>query len=408
MGMVSRPRAANSEPSPRFLAYEIPWATVAKDSASVLFTAFLTAPDSIAGLPISLWLDSSFQSSQGNAVWRKRRPSPDEALFLKAFKALLAMDWLDAGQKHQQGLAATRGKALSDAFKANSALLLLAVGEKAEGEARLSQVAARRGSAGDPARRSLVNLWLALGKWDRADSLLDGMLEQEPSHAFAARAKTFLLRQEGTSADYEDFLKRQARARHASPGLRKAYGALLLEKGRYHEAAQMFQKALESDPNDGDAWVALGRAFMRQELWIFAEESFRHGLTVGTRDLDVFKLYAQVLLRCCVHEERPGRDGVLNQAQKLLERGVAAQLNHRSSAILLFDLYELSGNAKAAEAIRRNLWFHFEDPWIAIPPLGFASWKSEQPERYLSTAWNDVTFPLFAQLQRKGYLARDL
>jgi tetratricopeptide (TPR) repeat protein len=396
-----------SSPSPRYVPLEIPWATVSKDSSSVLFTAYLTLPDSLGGRPIYQWLDTTQTPSATGLVWRKSKLRGDQATFLKATQALLKMDWLEAGQGHRLGLTQNSRSPLYPCFLANSALLLLAVGEKAEGEARLKNAAQKKGLAGDPARRTLVNLWLVLGEWSQADSVLDGMLLTDPEHPFAARAKSFLLRQNGKDSLYESFLKRQAIGRNAPPGLRKAYGALLLEKGRYHEAAQIFQRALDNDPKDGDAWVALGRAFMEQEFWIFAEEAFRHGLGVGTRDRAVFDLYAQVLLRCCIDGDRPNRDEVLAQAQGLLERGLALQLNNRNNARMLFDLYGLAGKFSAAEALRRNLWFHFEGPDTFVPSLGERNGFAEKHPRYLVNRLGPVTFPLFYTMQTQGHLSRN-
>ncbi len=414
LALPAEVQARTEGKSPRakqnFIPLELPWATVSKDSVSLLFTAYLTLPDSLAGWPMAFWLDTNQapKADSGLLLWRKPKPSGDEAHFLKALRALLAMNWLEAGQGHRQGLALGKKSRLYPAYLANSGLMLLALGERAEGEARLRRAASLPGKAGEPAWRSWVNLDLALGKWNEADSLVSTMLVLKPGHDFAARAKSFLLRQDSSDQAYEDFLRSQTQGRKASPGLRKVYGSLLLERGRYREAAQMFQRAVESDPKDGDAWVALGRAFQRQGLWIFAEESFRHALSVGTRDRGVFDAYAQVLMACCLDGDRSGREQVLQQAQELLERGVALQISNRASARLLFNLYGLSGKTAAAAALRRNLWFHFEGPETHPPRLGFAPWFQGEHPRYLSAAMTVRTYPLFLAMQKKGYLPIDL
>lgn len=405
-GAKARTESQSLRTQMNFIPLEVPWATVSKDSVSLLFTAYLTLPDTLAGWPMAFWLDTTqtAKADSGLLLWRKPKLSGEEAQFLKALRALLAMNWLEAGQGHRRGLDLGKRSRLYPAYLANSGLLFLALGERAEGEARLRRAASLPGKAGEPAWRSWVNLALALGKWNEADSLLSARLAVMPAHDFAARAKSFLLRQDSSDQAYEDFLRSQTQGRKASPGLRKVYGSLLLERGRYREAAQMFQRAVESDPKDGDAWVALGRAFQRQELWIFAEESFRHALSVGTRDRGVFDAYAQVLMACCLDGDRGGREQVLQQARELLERGVALQISNRSSARLLFNLYGLSGRYAAAAALRRNLWFHFEGPDGDTPRLGSGSWFQGEHPRYLNAAMTVRTYPLFLTLQKNGHL----
>jgi tetratricopeptide (TPR) repeat protein len=194
----------------------------------------------------------------------------------------------------------------------------------------------------------------------------------------------------------------------ANIGLRKTYGGLLLKQGRYHEAAQMFQKAVDVNPQDGDSWVALGRAFKEQGLWIFAEESIRHALRVGTHDLDVYSLYAQVVLHFFVGRDRSDGEAALSEAQSLLERAMALQWHNAATARLLFDVYGWLGNPKAANSLRQSLWFHFEGPdWAVERELRFAAMDGWD-EKALELRLSSTTFPIFHYLQSHRYWPRNI
>jgi tetratricopeptide (TPR) repeat protein len=404
----AQPRSSGASSAPtenRFRPWPVIWGASFPDSTSYDFTAYLTLPVTLGQRPVEVWLDSSQAGGKPLGTLTSTPLMPDEQAFLSAFQALMKMDWLDAGLKHRQSLQARPHSRFHGALLANFALLLLAVGESTEGEMRL-QRAAQLGEEGIYARRSLVNLLLASGRRRDAEAWVDEALEKGWDRAFHLKAKSFLLRQQGSEAAYESFLSQQISEVPRNNGLRKSYGALLLKQGRYREAAQMFQKAVELNPQDGDSWVALGRAFKEQGLWIFAEESFRHGLRVGTRDVDVFSLYAQIIWQFFAGRDRSNGEAALSEAQVLLEKGLALQLHQSSSARLLYDIYGWLGKQKAAVALRQNLWFHFEGPETGLrSPLDPMANRNRMEVR-LKLGLSSTTFPLFHFLQEHSHWPR--
>jgi tetratricopeptide (TPR) repeat protein len=383
-----------------FHPYPLPWLVAHRDSTATYFAAFLTLPDTVAGLPTEAWLDTAKPTSQSLAIYIRRPLAEDEKRLLAALRALLRMDWLDAMLAHREALALGAKQRFYPSFLANSGLLLLAVGEPQEGERRLREAARlSERHTGKAARRSLAHLFLAQGRYAEADSLIGVELRHFPQDGFALQAKSFVLRQSGNDSAYEAFLARQTVSRRSNAMLQKTYGDLLLRQGRYQEAAQLFQRAVEANAQDGDAWVGLGHAFKAQGLWFFAEESLRRALNVGTHDLSVYATYAEVLFQFFLGRNRQDAERALAEVQRLLEQGMARQLQHAAGVRLLYDIYAYQGNRKAAEALRRNLWFHFEGPGQSLPSSSSLNPKVGEPARYLPLGLSSTTFPIFSYLQ---------
>ena len=77
---------------------------------------------------------------------------------------------------------------------------------------------------GEAAWRNLLNLQMALGRYARAEIVVDAKLAKRPGQ------RTALLRQFRPEAEWENFVKTRALA---SPDMQLVYGELLLERGRW-------------------------------------------------------------------------------------------------------------------------------------------------------------------------------
>lgn len=107
--------ASAARPSPKagsvvgdargFHPYPLPWVVTSKDSSALYFAAFLTLPDSVAGLATEAWLDTAKPTSQSLAIYMRQPLAEDEKQLLVALRALLRMDWLDAMLAHREALA---------------------------------------------------------------------------------------------------------------------------------------------------------------------------------------------------------------------------------------------------------------------------------------------------------------
>lgn len=288
---------------------------------------------------------------------------------------------------------------------------MLAIGESQEGEKRLRGAGFSSGAAthaGKAARRSLTHLFLAQGRFAEADSLIELELRHFPQDGFALQARSFVLRQGENDSAYEAFLARQTVSRHANAMLQKTYGDLLLRQGRYSEAAALFQRAVEANAQDGNAWFRLGRAFKAQGLWYFAEESMRRALIAGVHDVSIYSAYAEVLFQFFMGRNRQDAPKALAEVQSLLETGVGKQLQHAAGVRLLYDIYAYQGNHKASEALRRNLWFHFEGPGDRPERVKLLGTIAGEPIRYLPLGLSSTTFPIFVHLQEHGTWPRGL
>ncbi len=73
-----------------------------------------------------------------------------------------------------------------------------------------------------------------------------------------------------------------------------ALGRIFRWQKKKEESIKLYQKALELDPNNGEAMVGLGRVYLFDDQWDKAEELYMKALTINPNDLDAKEALAQL------------------------------------------------------------------------------------------------------------------
>ena len=73
-------------------------------------------------------------------------------------------------------------------------------------------------------------------------------------------------------------------------------GAFLFDQGKYDEAIQAFNKALEIDPKNADAWTRKGQALIKQEKYDDAVQAFDRSLEIDSKNARTWILEGTALL----------------------------------------------------------------------------------------------------------------
>ena len=120
-------------------------------NTDLIMPAYITAPDSLGGLPLSAWLDTAQGIGIGEKVWNSKSLNPEERAFIKAFQALMRLDLMNAMLLHREGLKLPKQHKLYQTYAANACVLLLYVGERSEAEHRLRKIAQKSISGGEGA-----------------------------------------------------------------------------------------------------------------------------------------------------------------------------------------------------------------------------------------------------------------
>jgi tetratricopeptide (TPR) repeat protein len=271
--------------------------------------------------------------------------------------------------------------ALAGSLRVNVGVLHVMRGEPALAES-LWIAEWRRGVAAEAAWRNLLALQMALGRYGRAEALVDAMLAQRPGQRAALQAKAALLRQFRSETEWEEFVRTRALA---SPDMQLVYGELLLERGQYAEAVRYLDRGLAELPGSGRGWRLLAEAQYELGYYYFAIDCLQNAGRAGYHPAEFYELYARVLQACCTGDADPRQGRARAAAEDLLEAGLPKDVHRRSMAQLLYHMYCQNSKPEAARALERDLWFHFEGPHRDVPELGNPNWNKGLKARELKT-----------------------
>jgi tetratricopeptide (TPR) repeat protein len=192
-----------------------------------------------------------------------------------------------AGDLHQRGLAAA------------------SVGRFEEAVALLAQAVAA--SPGE--RAVLTNLGLALSRLGRNAEAVEAYraaLALDPRHAGTLAKLGRVLAQSGQFHEAIDSLERACSLDPRNPDTANALGAALAASGEEHAVATAraaFRRAVELDPEFGEAWRNLGLLEARQERWTDAAAALGRAVQLEPPDADLFYQHGVSLGRTGRHQE---------------------------------------------------------------------------------------------------------
>lgn len=147
-----------------------------------------------------------------------------------------------------------------------------------------------------PARQTLIALYIEQGRLDDARGHLEQGLTLDPTHTpyVLALARIHVDRAEYTRA--LEILGGASVGPQTGPDFHTMRGAILLRMGRHGEAADAYRLALGSGAQSGASWVGLGISLTELGRGPEAREAFRRGIATGTLS-DELRAYAEQRIR---------------------------------------------------------------------------------------------------------------
>jgi tetratricopeptide (TPR) repeat protein len=371
---------------------EIESALPATTSTITLSVAF---PDTLAGSDTRAILEA-MTPGKGKPLLPRGKLRGDEQLFLEGVRSLTAGNTLSASETWTK-MRGPLPPALAGSLRVNAGVLYLLRGESARAES-LWVTEWRSGIAADAAWRNLMSLQMALGRYSRANALVDAMLAVNPGHRTALQAKAALLRQFRPESEWEEFVRSRALG---SPDMQLIYGELLLQRERYSEAVKYLDRALAELPESGRGWRLLAEAQFKLGYYYYALDCLQNAGRAGYHPAEFYELYARVLTACCTGDADPRQGQARAAAEDLLEAGLPMELSRRSMAQLLYHMYAQNMKPDAARKLEKDLWFHFEGPDRDLPALGDPNWNNAGMDaRELRVKFGLYAFPFVLELQR--------
>lgn len=355
-------------------------------------TLALVFPDSLAGTDVHALLVSASGTQSVLLPGGKLRPW--EADFVEGLRAFARGE---PPAKADSAWARLRGRrlplVLQSYVNVDVGFLLCLRGETAAAESLWLREWRHRARANEGAWRNLLGLYLARRRYESANVLLDEVLREQPHNRVAAMSKASLVRMLRPDSEWEEFLQSKSSPRDSLPDLQIAYGELLESREQYQDAVHFLDLGLGKMPAYGRGWLLLAKAQYHLGYHYFALDCLANAGRAGYGEADLYELYARVLRACCMGEDDPRATRALESAQHLLEQGLPKDLRRRSMTQLLYHVYCQNLKPDAARQLRETLWFHFEGPGQAVPPLGKAAW----PRTGLDSLGLLIHFGLFVQ-----------
>jgi hypothetical protein len=346
------------------------------------FPVFLPFPDSIAGSSLEVWLQPTphtqasllgTPAATSPFVMGSRRMTAGESAYLRGLQAFHEGRYAKAAE----GWGKNR-RLSSDSLEPYAAMgraLLLLMAEEPNPAEKIFQSYVNHHQVQEAAWRNLFSLYLASGRPQLADGLMDSILFDLPRHPFALVAKAMILRHLRPDSEWEEFIRKRTRLSDSLPDLQIAYGQFLLEHGRLEESVRYLSAGLAAAQHRVKGWLALAESQYQLGYHFFALDCLSNVFRLGGEDARSHELYARVLRACCMEAHGQQGEKARKMAEKTLEKGLPQDFSRRPMAQLLYHVYAQNQKPAAAKRLREDLWFHFQGPApaeISLLQLGYS------------------------------------
>lgn len=377
---------------------------------------YLAFPDSVGTVDVRAFLGAPADKARAwlsPSTLRGRRLSKEDTAFLAGLRDIAAGRIGDA-RDHFAVTAKHPPRRLLTCLKVDTSLLLYLMGLPDEAERGWKESLERGDMAAEGAWRNLYSVYLGRKDFARAHGLVEEALQRAPKSSWAVSAKGYLLRMLRPDDELGEFLKEKSSWQDSLFGMQIAYGKFLKDKEQWDEAAKYYNRGLEGNPRNGQAWLELGDIYYRKGYLVFADSCIANAFKYGVSDPRIYELYGKVLRdfseyidgRVLVRFDLrfdpawAARQRLI--AEKVIEEGLPHDVHSRSMAQLLYRLYCLNGKVDAAKTLRAGFWFHFVGPVAPSkpPPLGSLH-DSSAPMLPLHLSY--VTYPLVEALQSTDF-----
>lgn len=196
--------------------------------------------------------------------------------------------------------------------------------------------------------------WCRQRNFDRAETLINGVLDQDPEDGVALCIRGRIRLQQQQPHDARPDLERALQLgsdRYFGRDARLLLAHCLLETGQFADARRRFEECRDEEPENPQVYFGLGRCAWYLGRWDEAANAFRQVLQLRPDHVDALSQLAYI------HEER----GELAQALRLLEQAARhdpkwSDLHFRMAKILLAlgQKEQAAGHQKIAEEVTKR------------------------------------------------------
>jgi tetratricopeptide (TPR) repeat protein len=377
---------------------------------------YLAFPDTLGSIPVRAFLEAPPKKADAllhRTLLNAKPLSKEDEAFLVGARDIVEGRVGDARNAFAI-VAKHPPRRLVTCLKINTAFMLYLIGLPSDAERGWRESLEGGDAAAEGAWRSLYSLYLGRKDFAKAHGLVEEALQESPKNKWAVAAKGYLMRMLKPEDDLGAFLKEKASWKDSLFGMQIAYGKFLKDREEWEEAAKYYNRGLEGDPKNGQAWLELADIYYHMGYLAFSETCILNAFKYGISDTYVYELYGRVLqdfseyidgrvmIRFDLRIDPQWAERQRLMAEKIIEEGLPHDIHSRSMAQLLYRLYCLNGKVDAAETLREGFWFHFIGPVPPSKPPRLGP-KLRKPSLHLPLQLSYVTYPLVSALQSTDF-----
>ncbi len=363
---------------------------------------YLAYPDSLGNFDLVRYLASSEDSLQKMTASLEKLPQWDRQ-FIAVTRALSRGKLGPEQLKVLVSVTRNRPKGpMSDCLRLQLGTLWYLMGKRDNALQAFEESIHEKGVFREGAYRNLYSHFAREHNFIEANGILDKMLTDDPHNQFASIRKAYII-SKTKGADLEAYLKSKSAWRDSAGPFQIAYGRYLLQQGDLDEAVRNFNRGLDSDPSNGQAWMELGGIYHRLGWQQYAEKCLLLAFKNGIRDMKIFDLFAEVMVSNeaffdSSYGQQLGIGYRWDRVAELLSDGLKRAPERRVLAQKLYEIQMRSGQVKEAKKLRGLYWFHFDSPYPSLEAtqLGFSKQQKGKKLNQLQIDFGPTAFPLFS------------
>ncbi len=388
---------------------------------------FLAVPDSLCFLDFEkfVWSEDSaaFEMLEKVPQWCGYSDSREMSI---KFLVLCRFIWQGKYREAKEAFVYFRrqkhGEFLEYCLGINQGLLKFALGEPDIARKELEKVL-KKFPWKEAGWKNLFSINIALEEYEKADILVEEVLDTLPKSIWAQRYKINLIQMLGTENDLAQYLRDKSSWKDSLFAIQISYGKFLKDKGETEMAIKYYSRGLEGNPENGEGWLELSELFFNKGMQELSIQCLENAIQAGINSSKYFeilsglfreRIYGSFLMlrqkkeemENCVRSWRPGEcslyyqkllaDIKKNHFEGLTKFAEQAFLQGRYSRNLtqcLYYMYGFQGRVSAARNLKSQFYFHFESPFPNYIPFGMGEernklWRLEIPGSSLIRAFS--------------------
>jgi len=388
---------------------------------------FLSAPDSICGLKVEpfLWgtdqqADSLLARSGDNCGTNIKTNTGLQFLFY--VRSINQRKFKEAFTLHKILVKQKLPELLRYSIELNWCVASYMVGEVKLARKKLKKLEEKYRNR-EGTWKNLFSIYIGSGFFQKADELVEGIMDTVPSTIWAQESKINLIDILGTQSDLIEYLKEKSSWRDSLFAIQIAYASMLKKRKQNQLAINYYTRGLEGNPRNGEGWLELAELFLEEGQRDLTLKSMQMAIQAGIDNPIYFELLNKLIrLRMtqnfrlreikkqdrkkCIQTWRPGYcqqnidrymkdvvDSNFIGFTKVIEHAFTQITGIRSLAQTLHILYQSLGRKIEARNLKSRFWFHFVSPhpvYYDIQELNFP----QPPQPRLTINFSYISYPL--------------